>query len=112
MQLTDLSDYEYELSGTYVADNNDWTDYLYMRPLGSLVENENDYFNSKAPCEQRYGLMCNIFHNQNRIGYGFHITATQSFQEDIICPRILNMLNQYIPNCPVLEIRFFDECDF
>jgi len=112
MLLTDLSDYEYELSGTYVADNNDWTDYLYMRPLGSSEENEDDYFYSNAPGEQRYGLMCNIFHNQNRIGYGFHITATQSFQENIICPRILNMLNQYIPNCPVLEIRFFDECDF
>ena len=109
MQLSDLSNYE--MSGTYVADNNAWSDYLYMRPLGSSEENEDDYFNSKVPGEQKYGLMCNIFHNQNCIGYGFHITATQSFQEDIIHPRILNMLKQYIPNCPVLEIMFFDECN-
>ena len=107
-EVTEISNYE--VSETY--DVGDCTHHLYMRPFDSSEKKEDDYFYSNAPGEQRYGLMCNIFHNQNRIGCGFHITATQSFDEDIIRPRILNMLKKYIPNCPVLEIRFFDECDF
>ena len=109
-EVTELP--KYELSGTYVVYGNDWSDHLYMRPRGSSEEKENKYFYRNAPGEQRYELMCNIFHNQNLIGNGFIISATQSFNENIIRPRILNMLKQYIPNCPVLEIRFFDECDF
>ena len=101
----------YAVSDKYKV--GDWTHHLYMRPFGSSEKSqkkEDDYFYHNT-ADQKYGMMCYIFHNQKRIGYGFSITATESFDEDIIRPRIFNMLKQYIPNCPVLEIRFFDECD-
>jgi len=110
MQLSNLP--QSELSTSYVDGNRDWEDYLYMRPLGSSEKNERSYFISNAPGDQTYGLMCNVFHGQNRIGYGFHITATESFNEKKIGPRVLKMLKQSISNCPDLEIRFFDACDF
>jgi len=112
MKLSDLP--QSELSTSYFVPDSSklfsWENHLYMRPYVSSDDNEKIYFREN-PSGNFFVVMCHVFHGQIRIGDGFRITFSENFNEKKIESRVLQMIRQYIPNCPDLKIVFFRDID-